>query len=140
MDNIARIMKEADRLGFGVSYGKYRAAYPNGSGDVVPAAAQEPLEYEDDLRKCKICGREFSATHGNQAFCSAECKAEAEKKRQREWYRKKNGVPDSAVCVICGVQFKPKGPRNKCCSKECSRKNKQQSSARWYAAHKKGAC
>ena len=140
MDNIDRIMKEADRLGFGVSYGKYRAAYPDGSKAVVSAAAQEPLECEDDLRMCKICGKEFLPTHGNQACCSAECKAEAEKKRQREWYRKKHEIPDTAVCAICGVQFKPKSPRNKCCSKECSRKNKQQSSARWYAAHKKGAC
>lgn len=138
MDNIDRIMKEADRLGFGVSYGKYRAAYPNGSGSAIPASAQEKLDYEDDLRSCKICGKEFFARHGNQACCSAECKLEAEKKRQRDWYHKRHKAPDAAVCVICGVQFKPEGSRKKCCSRECSRENKRKSSVRWHAAHKKG--
>lgn len=35
MDNIDRIMKEAAQAGYGVSYGKYRAAHPDGSKDVI---------------------------------------------------------------------------------------------------------
>ena len=35
MDNIDRIMKEAAKAGYGVSYGKYRAAHPDGGKDVI---------------------------------------------------------------------------------------------------------
>lgn len=136
MDNIDRIMKEADRLGFGVSYGKYRAAYPNGSGGVI-SSAPKPKPPEKPSGTCKLCGKLFVKSHANNLYCSAECKAEAEKKRQRDWYRKKIDLPAVAVCVICGADFKPKNFRNKCCSRECSEENRRNASRRWYAAHKR---
>ena len=107
MDNIDRIMKEADRLGFGVSYGKYRAAYPNGSGGVV-LSAPKPKPPEKPSGTCKLCGKTFVRRHANALYCSAECKIEAEKKRQRDWYGKKADIPSVAVCVICGADFNPR--------------------------------
>lgn len=129
MDNIDRIMKEADRLGFGVSYGKYRAAYPDGSKNVVSATAQEPLEYEDDLRKCKICGKEFSATHGNQAYCGPECSDKARIKRQSKYDKKRHSKPVRS-CIECGATITRKGARSYC-SDACAREGRRKSSAKW---------
>ena len=138
MDNIDRIMKEADRLGFGVSYGKYRAACPNGSGNIAPTAPK-PKPPEKPTGTCKMCGKIFIKSHANNIYCGAECKLEAEKKRQRDWYGKKIVVPAVAVCVICGANFKPRNFRSKYCGPECSRENGRRASARWRAAQKKGA-
>lgn len=35
--------------------------------------------------ECKICGKEFVQTHGNQRCCSKECKYENKIKANREW-------------------------------------------------------
>ena len=138
MDNIDRMMKEADRLGFGVSYGKYRAAYPNGSGGVVPAT-QKPKLPEKPTGTCLMCGKLFVKDHANNIYCGPECKIAAERKRQRDWYAKRIVVPTVAVCMICGADFKPKNSRGKCCSAECIRERQRRTSARWRAARKKGA-
>ena len=87
MDNIDRMMKEAERLGFGVSYGKYRAAYPNGSADVIAPAVETDLDEENELRACRRCGKKFAITHGNQRYCSVDCSEEAKNKRQQQWGR-----------------------------------------------------
>lgn len=137
MDNIDRIMKEADRLGFGCSYGKYRAAYPDGGADVTPTAPKPKPEGKPP-GTCKLCGKTFVRRHANALYCSAECKIEAEKKRQRDWYGKKADIPSVAVCVICGADFKPKSVRSKCCSPKCSEANKRKASSRWWVDHKKG--
>lgn len=137
MDNIDRIMKEADRLGFGVSYGKYRAAYPNGSGDVIPATPKQKPP-EKPTGSCKMCGKFFVKSHASNLYCSAECKYEAEKKRNRDLSRRKTTLPAVAVCVICGADFKPKNSRSKCCGRECSEELQRNATRRWRAEHKKG--
>ena len=84
MDALDLAMREAERLGFGVSYGKYKAAYPNGSGDVITPAVKTDLDYEDDSRQCRLCGKTFTITHGNQRYCSADCSDRAKDSRIRE--------------------------------------------------------
>lgn len=138
MDNIDRMMKEADRLGFGVSYGKYRAAYPNGSADVLPSPPK-PKPPERPSGICKMCGKNFVKSHANTIYCGPECKIAAERKRQRDWYHNKTKVPAIAVCIICGADFKPKKVNCKTCGQECRRENNRRLSARWRAAQKEGA-
>jgi predicted nucleic acid-binding Zn ribbon protein len=41
-----------------------------------------------DLRPCALCGQPFRA-NGKQAYCSANCAAKAQRKRNREHMRKK---------------------------------------------------
>lgn len=137
MDNIDRIMKEADRLGFGVSYGKYRVAYPNGSSD-VPSSKPKPSIREKPSVVCVCCGNRFIQTHASQLYCSEECRYAAKRKRDVEYLRKKSGRPLVALCVICGSEFKPKNTRHKCCSKQCKEKQTAITQALWRAAHKKG--
>lgn len=129
MDNIDRIMQEADRLGFGVSYGKYRAAYPDGSKDILTGTARESLDYDDDLRKCKICGREFFATHGNQAYCSAECSDKGRIKRQSQYDKKRHAVKVRS-CKECGATITRKGARSYC-SDACAKDGRRRGNAQW---------
>lgn len=136
MDNIDRIMKEADRLGFGVSYGKYRAAYPNDNGQALSAESVGP-EYA--TFPCKCCGKPFVRSHANLLYCSEECRHQAKRKRDIEYLRRKSGRPLIASCAVCGADFKPKNTRHKCCSEECAVENDRKTQALWRAAHKKGA-
>lgn len=137
MDNIDRIMKEAERLGFGVSYGKYRAAYPYGSADVLTSSPKSKPPKNAGI--CKMCGKNFVKSHANAIYCGPECKIAAERKRQRDWYWGKIVIPDVAACVICGAEFKPLNSRGKCCGPACTRENRRRLSARWRAAQKEGA-
>jgi hypothetical protein len=140
MDNIDRIMKEADRLGFGVSYGKYRAAYPNGSGDVLVRPV-EPEPAEKPSRICKRCGRTFVAAHGSQAYCSQECRHAAIIERQDAWYKRKKRKEKRLLtisCAECGADFRAVRETQKYCCPECAKEGKRESAAKWRAAHKKG--
>lgn len=59
MDNIDRIMKEADRAGFGCSYGKYRAAHPDSIGDAGAAAPKISPKPEKKLQMLRsvVCSK-----------------------------------------------------------------------------------
>jgi predicted nucleic acid-binding Zn ribbon protein len=138
MDNIDRIMKEADRLGFGVSYGKYRAAYPNGSGDVYPTAPKKKPP-DRPSASCRYCGKAFVQSHASQAYCSEECREVVFRDRQRRISTRKSKVPKVAMCAICGADFKPKTSAAKYCCRECAIEGRRKADAAWHAAHKKGS-
>lgn len=137
MDNIDEIMKEADRLGFGVSYGKYRAAFPGSSGEVI----SEPTgfrPYERPSRACRHCGKLFILKHANQAYCCEDCRNEVHRKTDRECHRRKLPVPSVAMCAICGADFRPQKRSSKYCCKECAEEGARKTQAAYRAAHKKG--
>ena len=143
MDNIDAMMKEADRLGFGVSYGKYRAAYPNGSGDVIPQKTVVPPR--KPTVTCRHCGASFEPNHGSQKYCSAECKETAATIRRNEYYRKnpkRKGKPKKPVrtvaCIVCGMVFKTTDHRRKTCGGECAADRRRELTRQWRADHRKG--
>lgn len=136
MDNIDEIMKEADRLGFGVSYGKYRAAFPGSSGEVI----SEPTgfrPYEKPSRACANCGTQFIPRHYNQLYCCADCRDAVRRKWDLEHKKKKARTLPVIACEICGADFKPKRRGCKYCCKECAEDGKRKKSAAWHAAQKK---
>ena len=60
-------------------------------------------------RTCSACGEIYTPSGNNQIYCDA-CKAEAEKRRKREYYKRK--FPESKpktkcqdVCCVCGNPF-----------------------------------
>lgn len=120
MDNIDRIMKEAERLGFGVSYGKYRAAYPYGSADVLPSAKKRTMPGKATA-VCRHCRKTFVVRHGNQTYCSEECQDAVLYQRQKEYYAKKSKVPPVAMCAVCGADFKPVSTKSRYCCEECAK-------------------
>ena len=141
MDNIDRIMKEADRLGFGVSYGKYYAACHAGHVDALPSPPK-PQVPEKPSRSCRHCGKLFICSRGNQIYCSPECKYSAQLARQTSFYKEKGRRKKkqlTLVCAECGADFKALRSSQKYCCKECAKDGQRKAQARWWAAHKKGA-
>lgn len=140
MDKLDEIMKEADRLGFGVSYGKYKAAYPDSGRRVPPAPAPKELDYEDDFRKCRLCGKEFIITHGNRAYCSIECseQAKAMQIRKSELARAVKGRAASAgLCKECGTKITRKRAKSYC-SEKCAREGRRKNNTAWARNKSKG--
>ncbi len=139
MDNIDRIMKEADRLGFGVSYGKYRAAYPDGSAGVLPK--QLPKAPEKKTCLCRLCKKPFVPPHGSRRYCSPECRAEAVVIRHRESWRTEHKTSEHRkpvmVCAICGADFAPDDLRKKYCCEECRLEGRRIRQRNWDRSHKR---
>lgn len=141
MDSIDRAMKEAERLGFGVSYGKYQAACHAGHVDALPSP-QKPKVPEKPSRNCRHCGKSFICSRGNQIYCSPECKYTAQLARQTSFYKEKGRRKKKQlilVCAECGADFKALRCSQKYFCKECARDGNRKAQARWWAAHKKGA-
>ena len=143
MDALDLAMREAERLGFGVSYGKYKAAHPNGSGDVLPKKMpeQQPLIPQ---AVCKHCGQPFVPDYGRQKHCSQKCADATRRMRQAQYDQKRaNAKRKSAasvldrVCIVCGADFKTKDHRKTICSGECSAERRRQLAKAWHAARRK---
>lgn len=138
MDNIDRAMKEADRLGFGVSYGKYQAACRDGHVEAL-SSPPKPKAPEKSSGICRHCGKPFVRSHASKVYCSEECNSAAFRQRQRDYKRRKSKVPPVVMCATCGADFKPKTSRSKYCCKECAYDGRLKTAALWRAAQKKGA-
>ena len=76
--------------------------------------------------KCKYCGAEFEPAHGNQKYCSVECRTEALRDSKRtsdrdSWRRKHNyKPPEKQTCAVCGKEFTPKRKDSvQACSDKC---------------------
>lgn len=140
MDSIDRAMKEAERLGFGVSYGKYKAACRAGRVEALPSPAR-PKAPEKPSISCRHCGKLFIRNHANQAYCSPECKYAAQRTRQTAFYKEKRcneKKPLVLVCAECGADFKALRSTQKYCCKECAKDGNRKAQSRWWAARKKG--
>ena len=141
MDNIDRAMKEADRLGFGVSYGKYQAACRDGRAEALPSLPK-PKAPEKLPVSCRHCGKPFIPGHANQVYCSPECRYAVKMARQAAWDKEKGRRKKKQlilVCAECGADFKALRSSQKYCCKECAKDGQRKTQARWWAAHKKGA-
>lgn len=76
--------------------------------------------------KCKYCGAEFEPAHGNQKYCSIECRTEALRDSKRasgreSWRRTHNYKPhEKQTCAVCGKEFTPKRKDSvQACSDKC---------------------
>lgn len=124
MDNLARDVALAEKLGYGCHYGRFKAVYPNtmdrsiedilgtGKAKRVKAKTVEVPE----TRKCKGCGREMVPGPYNKLYCDEDCKRYHYEKRKRE--RRKDAIAAGRFCVQCG---KPviSGRHYKYCSDQC---------------------
>ena len=82
IDNLTRDVLEAERLGYGCHYGKYKADHPR-TAELVCGQDDRTV-----LVACAECGTLFEPAR-NERFCCALCRNRA---RNRENYRKKKGV------------------------------------------------
>lgn len=124
MDNLARDVALAEKLGYGCHYGRFKAVYPNtmdksieeilgtGKGSMPKA----PPRKEPQMRKCKNCGKEFPAGPYEKIYCNDDCRRYYYDRQK--WAQMKGVVEASAKCVICGKPVLTKR-RRKYCSDKC---------------------
>lgn len=76
-------------------------------------------------KKCRCCGKEFTASYGNEQFCSDECKHESIRESRRRSDSKRLGYTElntqRRTCAMCGAIFTPKAVTQKTCTEECGK-------------------
>lgn len=117
MDRIDMIMRQAEKAGFGPSYGKYMAAHPP-----APVPKPEPeLEGNDPPCRCKHCGKIFKPHDGHQVFCSETCRQERRRLRNRLNKRDYEKHPiGEAVCPVCNKTFPKLTQKQIYCGRSCA--------------------
>lgn len=125
MDNLARDVKEALRLGYGVHYGNYKVDHPH-TRDEYPEEDPPP---KHPPRNCRFCGEEFLPTRGDQIYCTEECRnlmsaKNREHKRKTQPKVRPKLPKGPAVCPVCGESFyrTSKSTHKVCCSRSCAAK------------------
>lgn len=121
MSNLDRDLAEAKRLGYGVWYGRYKADYP-GEPVVKPEPEPEPVVEEEPLDAvCALCGQPFHKYNMYHKYCSVACSEEANRRRSRDKYRRKEPITEKITCPVCGIVFLPTHRAQKYCDKACRR-------------------
>lgn len=139
MDKLDEIMKEADRLGFGASYGKYQLSLSSRNSPVASKSPSVSVS-EKPSANCKHCGKHFVKNHANQAYCSPECQYAVKLARQNAWDKvkgRRRKEPQVFICAECGADFTALRCTSKYCGRECAHKGGLKAQARWRAAQKK---
>jgi len=119
MDNLARDVREALRLGYGCHYGYYKIDYPNTadhSVDLIP----DPEDDEPPAR-CKHCGKVFIPHDGHQVFCTEKCRLDRRRLlgRLSKQNTKKHAFGE-AVCPVCNKTFEKPTPKQIYCGRACA--------------------
>ena len=117
MDNLAKDVREAMRLGYGVHYGRYKADHP-----CTADHSAEPPEQKFPTIRCRCCGKEFEQTHKNLRFCSDECRAKNQEERRQQRLKSPALPIGAAICPVCGGEFQRtnKNAMKKYCSQSCA--------------------
>lgn len=117
MDRIEYDVMEAERLGYGVHYGHYKADHP--ISDFNPDAPQKPKTLPS--RKCKECEKEFTPERPNMWYCCEDCRNR--RNARLGYHKKKNRKKLSkgpAVCPVCGSDFFRKYIYTETCCRACA--------------------
>ena len=71
--------------------------------------------------KCKTCGKEFTPSHGNQKYCSIECRSIAKNVLDQQYYntRKEEKAVEIMECEYCHTKFIKTHGNQKYCSESC---------------------
>lgn len=120
MDKIDKIMRQAEKAGFGVSYGKFMAAQRTAPPETEAAVQKHPPKI------CRECEMEFIPNRSDQRYCSDTCrirhhKREQNRRRQQEQYYAKPKFPiGPATCQRCGKEFYRGKTTQTFCSMSCA--------------------
>lgn len=91
-DNIDLDMEDAERLGYGVHYGRYKADHPytkDANEDrLYPKKKQKHQQEQLQVRAvyenvCPICGKKFTTGNCKKICCSDDCKRKRDSKKWR---------------------------------------------------------
>lgn len=98
-DNIDLDMEDAERLGYGCQYGRFKAAHPHtkaaNEDRLHPKKKKQEQQVQPDRQVyenvCPVCGKKFTTANPRRAYCSDDCKR---KKRQQAKQQKTKGTPN----------------------------------------------
>lgn len=71
------------------------------------------------LKKCVICGAEFTTKYSGRIYCSKKCGNYAYRQRLLNKSVRRAKIGGVGKCVICGREFKRQYCGQKYCSDEC---------------------
>jgi hypothetical protein len=116
MDNLDRDVREAQRLGYGVHYGRYKADHPHTKPD--PNAQVKAPE----IRECRFCGKEYvlDRLSGLGNFCSDNCKLSHRRANNAQAVARSRRKKEPRNCKVCGKDFIPSYSGQKYCSRSCA--------------------
>ena len=117
MDRIEYDVMEAERLGYGIHYGHYKADHP--ISDWTPEIANRPKPIPP--RKCKECETEFIPDRPNMWYCCDDCRNRRNARLGYQKRKKRKHFPKGqAVCPVCGSDFYRKHIYTETCSRTCA--------------------
>ena len=135
MSSLDEDLKEAQRLGYGVWYGRYKADHP-GVPRAVPVEVEEPEPEDDGYRpnaNCLNCGKAFRKYNTQHRYCSGDCREKAGNRRTLANYHVRKEPIAPRVCPNCEKEFLPWHRGVRFCCRQCQRaaeykrnKNKQE--------------
>lgn len=86
---------------------------------------------QDNLKKCKVCGKTFKAESPRQKYCSDNCYHESNRINALDYYNKTNPKYEH-VCPICHENFIPEHNGVKYCSDSCNKEAQRLNRRRHY--------
>lgn len=90
------------------------------------------------MRKCVICGKEFTPRLEIQKTCgSEECKKENARRVAKDYYHKSATKLEAKKCVECGKTFMPRTSQQVTCGTDCRKIRAKKAARKWQAEHKK---
>ena len=115
MDNLARDVREAERLGYGCHYGRYKVDHPYTRDE-----PDEPVcETRHKPKKCPECGESFIPDHGCQKYCSIACNNRVIQRRYREKHSGRQMGAPVRNCVVCGEAYGTYKKTQMTCCRAC---------------------
>ena len=128
MDNLDRDIREAQRLGYGVHYGMYKADHPHTRDIPMDVAVAPPKQKSAEAavapKICRHCGKEFYVTRNLRSFCSESCKRLHSSQLAVERTQRKLQKKAQRTCKLCGKAFVPAVKTQVYCGRSCAGKAK----------------
>lgn len=128
MDNLARDVRMAEKLGYGCHYGWYKADHPHTAdltdeeilGLPVKREKKKPVAKGPEMTVCLWCGESFPTSVYGRKYCNDDCKRNAveKRKREREKAAVKAAVKKDKLRTVCGKLVTGRG-NVKYCSFDC---------------------
>ncbi len=94
-DNIDLDVEDAERLGYGCHYGRYKADHPN-TKDANEARLYPRKKQQEQLRvrtvyekTCIVCGKKFTTTQQTRKYCDDRCKYKSDSQKWRNTHMRK---------------------------------------------------
>lgn len=115
IDKLEYDVIQAERLGYGCHYGRYKADHPKTQAEYETQHGK-PAQKVDNrrvVRSCLRCGAQFTvgSTHANKMYCCDDCRIKAQQDRLQN-------RGQTLYCVWCGGEIPRDSQRTRYCCRD----------------------